>query len=100
MSTASSYRDCNLGGRRADARQLRPRQRLQNMYRAGIPGTPHAPRHWSGSASRDAGIDSLVIKELMGHDCLATTAIYVDVPVKQRTDAVGRLPQLCSTSAV
>ncbi|MET3808338.1 site-specific recombinase XerD [Nakamurella sp. UYEF19] len=67
------------------------------MDRAGIPGTPHALRHWFGSALREAGVDSLVIKELMGHESLATTAIYVDVPLKQRTAAVDRLPHLRSS---
>ena len=62
------------------------------MNRAGIPGTPHALRHWFGSALREAGVDSLVIKELMGHESLATTAIYVDVPLKQRSSAVSLLP--------
>ena len=64
------------------------------MDRAGIPGTPHALRHWFGTALRAAGVDSLVIKELMGHESLATTAIYVDVPLTQRTNAVGLLPDL------
>jgi len=30
----------------------------------------------------------------MGHESLATTAIYVDVPLTQRTTAVGLLPDL------
>jgi len=64
------------------------------MDRAGIPGTPHALRHWFGSALRGVGVDSLVIKELMGHESLGTTAIYVDVPLKQRTAAVDLLPSL------
>jgi integrase/recombinase XerD len=64
------------------------------MNRAGIPGTPHALRHWFGSALREAGVDSLVIKELMGHESLATTAIYVDVPLRQRSAAVTLLPKL------
>ena len=64
------------------------------MDRAGIPGTPHALRHWFGTALRAEGVDSLVIKELMGHESLATTAIYVDVPLIQRTSAVGLLPDL------
>ena len=64
------------------------------MDRAGIPGTPHALRHWFGSALRESGVDSLVIKELMGHESLATTAIYVRVPVKQRIEAVDSLPDL------
>ena len=64
------------------------------MDRAGIPGTPHALRHWFGSALREAGVDSLVIKELMGHESLATTAIYVDVPLRQRSAAVILLPAM------
>jgi site-specific recombinase XerD len=64
------------------------------MNRAGIPGTPHALRHWFGTALREAGVDSLVIKELMGHESLATTAIYVDVPLKQRSAAVTLLPRM------
>jgi integrase/recombinase XerD len=64
------------------------------MDRAGIPGTPHALRHWFGTALREAGVDSLVIKELMGHESLATTAIYVDVPLRQRTAAVDQLPNM------
>lgn len=30
----------------------------------------------------------------MGHESLATTAIYVDVPLKQRTSAVVLLPKI------
>jgi hypothetical protein len=30
----------------------------------------------------------------MGHESLATTAIYVDVPLKQRAAAVTLLPEL------
>lgn len=72
----------------------------QAMDRAGIPGTPHALRHWFGSALREAGVDSLVIKELMGHESIATTAIYVDVPLKQRTAAVDLLPVMSGKTAV
>ena len=64
------------------------------MDRAGVPGTPHALRHWFGSALRESGVDSLVIKELMGHESLATTAIYVKVPVRQCIEAVESLPRL------
>jgi integrase len=43
---------------------------------------------------REVGVDSLVIKELMGHESLATTAIYVDVPMRQRSAAVILLPKM------
>lgn len=64
------------------------------MDRAGVPGTPHALRHWFGSTLRERGADSLVIKELMGHESLATTSIYVAVPQRQQSDAVALLPDL------
>jgi len=66
----------------------------KTMDRTGIPGTPHALRHWFGTALRASGVDSLVIKELMGHESIATTAIYVDVPLTQRTTAIGLQPDL------
>ena len=62
------------------------------MDRAGVPGTPHALRHWFGSALRAAGVDTLIIKELMGHDSLTTTAIYVHVGMDQQQAAVAALP--------
>jgi len=43
---------------------------------------------------KEAGVDSLVIKELMGHESLATTAIYVQVPLKMQTKAVLLLPRV------
>ena len=45
-------------------------QLVAAMQAAGVPGTPHALRHWFGTTLRTAGIDTLVIKELMGHDSL------------------------------
>ena len=66
----------------------------KTMNRAGVPGKPHALRHWFGSTLKEAGVDSLVIKELMGHESLATTAIYVQVPLKMQTKAVLLLPRV------
>ena len=43
---------------------------------------------------KEAGVDSLIIKELMGHESLATTAIYVQVPLKLQCSAVNLLPTL------
>jgi integrase len=62
------------------------------MVRAGVPGTPHALRHWFGTALRQVGVDSLVIKELMGHESLATTEICVMVSVESRSSAISALP--------
>jgi len=66
----------------------------KTMDRAGVPGKPHSLRHWFGSTLKEAGVDSLVIKELMGHESLATTAIYVQVPLKMQCTAVNLLPTL------
>jgi len=64
------------------------------MDRAGVPGKPHSLRHWFGSSLKGTGVDSLVIKELMGHESLATTAIYVNprVPLRMQCTAVNLLP--------
>ena len=64
------------------------------MAAAGVPGTPHALRHWFATTLRTAGVDTLVIKELMGHDSLTTTAIYVRIPAAQQAPAVYALPKL------
>ncbi len=66
----------------------------KTMDRAGVPGKPHSLRHWFGSTLKEAGVDSLVIKELMGHESLATTAIYVQVPLRMQCSAVNLLPTL------
>ena len=71
----------------------------KSLDRAAIPGTPHALRHWFASALRAAGVDTLVIKELMGHDSLTTTAIYVHIAMDQQQAAVAALPDL-ATAAV
>jgi integrase/recombinase XerD len=64
------------------------------MDRASDPGKPHSLRHWFGSTLKESGVDSLVIKELMGHESLATTAIYVRVPLKMQCSAVNLLPDV------
>lgn len=66
----------------------------KTMDRAGIPGKPHSLRHWFGSTLKGAGVDSLVIKELMGHESLATTAIFVQVPLRMQCTADNLLPTL------
>lgn len=59
-----------------------PGQRVDNAVyaAAGAAGighvTPHEPpSHTMATQAKEAGVDSLVIKELMGHESLATTAI-------------------------
>lgn len=64
------------------------------MDRAGVPGTPHRAAALVRLHPPRRGADSLVIKELMGHESMATTSIYVAVPLRQQSDAVALLPDL------
>lgn len=64
------------------------------MSRAGIPGTPHALRHWYGTELRRAGVDLRTVQELMRHANLATTAIYTQVDDREMSDALRLLPEV------
>ena len=64
------------------------------MSRCGVPGTPHALRHWYGSSLRRAGVDLRVVQELMRHSSLATTALYMDVDDDEKRDALYLLPNV------
>ena len=64
----------------------------QAMGRAGIPGTPHALRHWFGTELRRAGVDLRTVQELMRHASLATTAIYTQVDDGEKREALNSLP--------
>lgn len=61
------------------------------MRRAGIPGTPHALRHWFGTTLLDDGADVRTVQELLRHSSLATTAIYTKVPDSRRHEAIDKL---------
>ncbi|MFC0314462.1 tyrosine-type recombinase/integrase [Gordonia phosphorivorans] len=63
----------------------------RTMRRAGIPGTPHALRHWFGSTLLDEDVDIRVVQELMRHKSIASTQIYTAVPTHRRRDAITRL---------
>jgi len=69
------------------------------MNRVGLDTlTPHCLRHWFATALRATGVDALVLRDLMGHESLTSTAIYTDIPLAQRAAAVRRLPRLADTS--
>jgi integrase/recombinase XerD len=47
------------------------------LQRAGIPGSSHSLRRTAAMTMADAGVGVHVIKELLGHANLSTTAVYV-----------------------
>jgi integrase/recombinase XerD len=61
------------------------------MRRAGIPGTPHALRHWYGTNLVATGADLRTAQTLLRHANLQTTAVYLQVSDPQRSEAIDRL---------
>lgn len=68
------------------------------MRRAGVPGTPHALRHWFGTTLVDSGVDLRTTQELMRHASLATTQIYTRVSDRRRTAGIRALDPFRATS--
>lgn len=58
-----------------------------HRQRAGVPaGHPHALRHTFGTALAEAGVDLAVLRELMGHDHIDSSAAYIHLaPTHVRT---------------
>ena len=49
-----------------------------HRVKAGVPeGHPHALRHTFGTALAEAGVDLAVLRELMGHDHIDSSAAYI-----------------------
>lgn len=61
------------------------------MVRAGIKGKPHHLRHWFGTTLVRNGVDLRTVQELMRHESLATTQIYVEVSDQQRRRGIDTL---------
>jgi integrase/recombinase XerD len=62
---------------------------------AGIPDFhPHAFRHFFATQLVEQGVSLHIIKELLGHADISTTAIYLDVLPKHLENAVHTLPDL------
>lgn len=61
------------------------------MRRAGVPGTPHALRHFYGTELVKAGVNLRVVQMLMRHESPATTAIYTRVDQGQMRDGIDRM---------
>lgn len=61
------------------------------MRAAGVPGTPHALRHWYGTTLLENGTDLRVVQELMRHESPATTARYTRVNFRAREAGIATL---------
>lgn len=61
------------------------------MGRAGIKGKPHHLRHFFGTSLSRNGVDLRTVQELMRHESLATTQIYVEVSDQQRRSGIDTL---------
>lgn len=66
----------------------------RNMARAGFKVTAHQLRHFFGTALVRGGVDLRTTQELMRHENLSTTAIYIQVTDEQRRKAINGLPAL------
>lgn len=58
------------------------------LQRAGIPGSSHSLRRTAAMTMADAGVGVHVIKELLGHSNLSTTAVYVAASTSNVAKAV------------
>lgn len=76
--------DRGAGGRQAPPRQLT----LAGLWRASA----HKLRHTFGTRLAEAGVDLLVIKDLLGNVTAATTQIYAYVAQRRLREAIERIP--------
>lgn len=65
-----------------------------HMRRCGVPGTPHALRHFYGSQLVAAGAQMRVVQEAMRHTSLQSTQVYTEVTDAQIRCAVESLPDV------
>jgi integrase/recombinase XerD len=61
------------------------------MRRAGVPGTPHALRHWYATSLLDDGNDLRTVQELMRHKSIQSTQIYTKVSGRRQREAIDGL---------
>ena len=57
---------------------------------------PHSLRHWFGTQLVERGASLRVVQELMGHESLETTSIYLDITAKHLRRTIDLLDQLAT----
>lgn len=62
------------------------------MDRAGVPGTPHCLRHFYGTECLKTKGNLAVVRQLMRHENLATTALYTEVEDAEMRATIKALP--------
>ena len=61
------------------------------MDRCGIRATPHALRHWFATRLLADGASIYLVRDLLRHKNVSTTAIYAKLPDQHRRGAIDRL---------
>ena len=62
-----------------------------HMRRCGVAGTPHRLRHFFATQLLADGADIYLVRDLLRHENVATTAIYTQLPDAMRREAIDRL---------
>jgi site-specific recombinase XerC len=57
----------------------------------GKPATAHCLRHWNASTLYQLTHDIVLVKELLGHESVATTQIYAGADMSKSAEWVGKL---------
>ena len=66
----------------------------RHLTRAGLwRASAHKLRHTFGTRLAEAGVDLLVMKDLLGHATVATTQIYAHVAQRRLREAIDKLTQ-------
>lgn len=56
--------------------------------RAGVEGSAHWLRHWLATALHRAGVDIMIIRDILGHESVATTEIYTLTDIEEACAAL------------
>ncbi|MGN2642176.1 tyrosine-type recombinase/integrase [Nocardia takedensis] len=73
---------------------------LSDLFkRAGVIGTGHATRHWFGTSLIEKNVDLVTTQELMRHESVSSTQIYVRVSKRRKRKGIDRIDPVASSRA-